>query len=134
MEAPESTTEFSDIVATPQQPQQIYYHYHIPFGMDSWVALYVFIGMTAAIARYQYDYNGHFLWLLFHTCQNLKFLFDPDTCSLSKKKKLPDGSEVKVNKPLIGFRECEKQTTEFPGAPDGTLPNMWKYERAYLRI
>ena len=132
METPE-TSEFPDSAAVAVS-EQTYFHYHIPFGMDSWMAMYIFFGLTATIAWFQYDYNSKALWFLFHTCQNLKIFFDPDVCSLSKKKKLPNGSEVKVNKPLIGFRACEKQTMEFPGAPGGTLPNKWRYERAYLRV
>ncbi|EYE99621.1 uncharacterized protein EURHEDRAFT_407609 [Aspergillus ruber CBS 135680] len=132
MEAPEPS-EFPDSV-TVAVPEKTYYHYHIPFGTDSWMAMYIFFGLTATIAWFQYDYNSKAFWFLFQSCQFLKILFDPDVCSLSKKKKLPNGSEVKVNKPLIGFRTCEKQMTEFPGASGGALPNKWKYERAYLRI
>lgn len=132
MEAPESS-ESPDSVAV-AVPEQTYYHHHIPFEMDSWMAMYIFFGLTATIACFQYDYNGKALWFLFQSCQNLKILLDPDVCSFGKKKKLSNGSEVKVNKPLIGFRACEKQTMEFPGAPGGTLPNKWRYERAYLRV
>ncbi|ODM23671.1 hypothetical protein SI65_01260 [Aspergillus cristatus] len=48
--------------------------------------------------------------------------------------KLPDGSEVRLKKPLIAFKICEKQTTVFLGALGEGLPEEWQFDKAYLRI
>jgi len=48
--------------------------------------------------------------------------------------KLPDGSEVRVKKPFIALKICEKQTAVFPGALGEGLPKEWQFDKAYLRI
>lgn len=112
----------------------VYYSYHQPFGFLVWQLITFLFGLTAMIARYQYDYRGHVLWFLFLTTSNLTILLDPTLCALRTNMKLPDGSEVRVKKPLITFRTCEKQTTVFPGALGEGLPEEWQYGKAYLRI
>jgi len=111
-----------------------YYSYHQPFGALAWQFITFIFGTTAMVARYQYDYRGQALWFLFLTSSNLTLLLDPALCALRATMKLPDGSEVRVNKPLIAFKICEKQTTVFPGALGEGLPKEWHFDKAYLRI
>lgn len=112
----------------------VYYNYHQPFGFLVWQLITFLFGLTAMVAQHQYDYHGYFLWFLFLTTSNLTILLNPTLCALRTTMKLPDGSEVKVKKPLISFRICEKQTTVFPGALGEGLPEEWQYDKAYLRI
>lgn len=112
----------------------VFYSYHQPFGILAWQLITFLFGLTAMIARYQYDYRGHAFWFLFLATSNLTILLDPTLCALRTTMKLPDGSEVKVKKPLITFRICEKQTTVFPGVLGEGLPKEWRYDKAYLRI
>lgn len=86
------------------------------------------------VARYQYDYCGQALWFLFLTSSNLTLLLDPTLCALRSNMKLPDGSEVRVKKPFIALKICEKQTAVFPGALGEGLPKEWQFDKAYLRI
>jgi len=62
MEVPKSESPDSVAVAV---PKQTYYQYHMPFGTDSWVAMYIFFDLSVTIAWSQYDYNGKALWFLF---------------------------------------------------------------------
>ncbi|ODM23670.1 hypothetical protein SI65_01259 [Aspergillus cristatus] len=111
----------------------MYYSYESPVQAQAWRSYSTFIGITAIICTYQYD-HGSFLWQLYHTIDAASLLLDPTSCALKVKKKLEDGSEVTVKKPILAFKGYEKTTATFPGAAGSPLPKKWSFEKAYLRI
>lgn len=63
--------------------------------------------------------------------QVLILLLDPETCYQFTRKN-PDGTEVRVRRPIVGFRRCEAlvgMTGGYEVRVDG-----WRYEPALIRI
>lgn len=58
-------------------------------------------------------------------------LLDPN-CVIKSRRKMSDGSIVRVRRPLIGFKKCERKvgvTGGYEVRIDG-----YRYEKAYIRI
>lgn len=70
--------------------------------------------------------------MIFFTLQILSVLIDPEVCYLWFTRKNPDGTKIKVIKPLIGFRKYETQIG-FTGGYEVRYDG-WRYEPAFIRI
>lgn len=111
----------------------MYYSYESPIQAQACRSYLLFVGITAIISTYQYD-HGSLLWRIYYTIDAASFLLDPTSCALKVKKKLEDGREVTVKKPILAFKGYEKTTETFPGAAGSPLPGKWSFEKAYLQI
>lgn len=110
-------------------PQTIYTK---PYSWETGQVILTVLGCMALIATIVYGFNDkaitHPLWLCLWTLQIMDFLLDPDTCRIRRTKTNPDGSTIKIRRPLIGFKRCETLVDE-DCQSDG-----YRYEKAYLRI
>lgn len=112
----------------PDAPQVVYTR---PFSTMTWLFVPFVLGSIATISTYALGTDSilrHIVWLSFFTIQGASVVLDPRVCAVTTTRTYPDGSKVKIRRPLIGFRCCETQ-------PDPEFQPGWKrHERAYLRI
>lgn len=112
----------------------VYYSYHMPIWLGILGLLFLIIGLIATIKSYYYKTYSQNLFSFVALTLFLTLILDPTRFALRTTKKLPDGSEVRVKKPIIAFRRYEETSDSFPGDDGDTLPEQWRFERAYLRI
>ncbi|KAH8433930.1 uncharacterized protein LDX57_011566 [Aspergillus melleus] len=82
---------------------------------------WLFLGFNAAPTRT--------LCFIFYTLQITWFVIDPEFCYIWFSRTQPDGTKVKVKRPVIGFKRCETVRGLVDDEDDG-----YRHERAFLRI
>jgi len=111
---------------------QVYYQRLLP----SWILLIealIFIAILIAVAVTQ-GVTSQAVWIVIFVqflVQSLLTILDPGT-TIESLKKMDDGSVVKVRRPIIGFRKCERivgSTGGYEVRIDG-----FRYEEAYIRL
>lgn len=70
------------------------------------------------------------LFFIFYTLQIIWFVIDPSLCYIWFSRTQPDGTKIKVKRPLVGFKRCEKVR----GLVDDDDDDGYRHERAFLRI
>ncbi|KAB8234307.1 uncharacterized protein BDW43DRAFT_273802 [Aspergillus alliaceus] len=89
----------------------------------SWPAMVFIYGPHATIS--------HVMLVAYVVAQVLVFILNPENY-YEFTRKSPDGSEVRVRRPLVGFKRCETLV----GLTGGYEVRMdgWRYEPALVRI
>lgn len=86
----------------------IYYSYHMPIWLGILKSLFLIVGLTTTIKIYNskiYNQNlSSFVTLMLF----LTLILDPTLFALRTTKKLPDGSEVSVRKPIIALGDTRR--------------------------
>ena len=72
--------------------------------------------------------TSQILWMSFYLLQIANVILDPKI-SFTTTQKTPDGTAVRVRRPLIGFKKCES-VVDFDGKTDGDVRNG----RAFIRL
>lgn len=68
-------------------------------------------------------------FFVFHTMQIMWFVIDPRLCYIWFSRKQPDGSKVRVKRPVVGFKRWERVRGLVDDEDDG-----YRHERALLRV
>lgn len=113
----------------PSSPYYYYYYYTRPYPELAGQLVLLVLGILGLTSRAVYGHKApisYDIWIVFFTVQLVDVFTDPETFVIRKTMEDGDGAEVRVKRPLIGFRWCEQLLNETPEEYDG-LPGEWRF-------
>ena len=105
--------------------------YSRPYSFVHGQIVLLVLACAAATSSLVYGHmakTSQILWMSFYLLQIANVILDPKI-SFTTTRKNPDGTAVRVRRPLIGFKRCES-VVDFDGKADSDVRNG----RAFIRL